>query len=305
MRGSVKRVVRAVAAAVAVGAVLTSAAPVAAALPFGKVVVRHADFSVGFNQFKSATAHCPAGDRLVSGGVQMLGDSTAQSSYGTYLGSSFPTSDLKGWTGSAGTTSNATYTFRVIVHCAPSASLPTYTVVRKVANLANRLDEKYAVAYCPTNTRAVAGGTQYLPENTATPKPTYPGATTGSVPFSNLAGWLGIGRNVGGIIGPERAMRLRVVAVCAKAVTVGKTTNDGYNFSGLPSVVAVAQRCNNNHHAVAGGMFFNNGDQVVSAHIAGRLVASYPTNDGAQWATLSNDEGGGASRALYVYCASV
>src|SRR4051794_31426169 len=115
MKQSVKRAFRAMAAAMAVMAVLASSVPAAAALPFGKVVIRHADFTVGFNAFTTATAHCPRGYRIVSGGVQMLGDNTARSSSSTWLGSSYPTADLKGWTGSAASDFTGPYTFRVIV----------------------------------------------------------------------------------------------------------------------------------------------------------------------------------------------
>lgn len=305
MRGTAKGVVRAAAAAIAVAAVLASAVPAAAALPFGKIVVRHADFTVGFDEVHAATARCPSGYRMVSGGVALLGGSSSQSSGSTYLGSSYPTADLKGWTGSAGSAFNGPYTFRVIVHCAPSASLPAYTVVRKIANLPNRLDEKSAIAYCPAHNEAIAGGTQFLPPTGSTAKPTLPGVTTGSVPLTNLSGWVGIGRNVGGLIGNERSMRLRTVVVCAASSGVGTATNDGVNLSDLHGVVAVTQRCNSNHHAVSGGFFFNSGGQVVDASVPGRIVASYPTSDGLQWATLTNDEGGKSSRAIYVYCASV
>src|SRR5262249_46722507 len=154
-------------------------------------------------------------------GVQMLGSSAKQSSHSTWLGSSYPTADLKGWTGSAASDFDGPYSFRVLVHCAPSSSLPPYTVVHRNVDLPNRLDEHSAIVDCPSHTRAVAGGTQFLSETSTTPHPTFPGATTGSVPFTDLAGWVGIGRNVGGLIGTERAMRLRVIAVCAPGSRVG------------------------------------------------------------------------------------
>ena len=264
-------------------------------------VMRHKDVHVGADSVNSATATCPSGDRVVNGGAYWLGSPPSLGH--SWLGSSFPTADLKGWTAS-GAREFSARDLRVVVTCAPSSALPAYTVVVGRTNIPNRSQEKQKAVYCPANTAVVTGGTVFEKlDSSRKPKPGLSGITTGSGALNGAIGWIGLGRNIGGLVGTQQPMRLRVIAVCAKASKVGTYQVRGGNFPS-DATTGGAANCDSGYGAVAGIAYWHasaNGN--TDPGLPGELIDSYPKLNGNGWVAHGyGTSGGDPEFSVIVFC---
>jgi hypothetical protein len=265
------------------------------------IVIRHKDVHVAADAVKAATATCPHGDRVINGGGYWLNGNTLSSGH-AWIGSSFPTADLTGWTASGARTGPGAGDFRVLVTCAASTSLPKYTVVKRRVDIPDRSEEEQVAAYCPANTEIVTGGTVFEPLGSTTRKPQLAGITTGSGALNGAIGWIGLGRNIGGMVATGKPMRLEVMAVCAKTAKVGTYSAIGHDFPAGNGVGGTAS-CPLNYRVIAGIAYWHaTGNGNTDPSLPGELVDSRPKTDGSGWTAHGDAPEGDTQLSVIAYC---
>lgn len=253
---------------------------VAAVVHPSSYIQKAATVTVASGASGTATATCPSGDLVVTGGAYWhpTNSSTSSPTINTSVSSSSPQTNLSGWYATGVNQSTQSMQMTVTADCLPKSALGKYTVLkREVLVDPNRPGN--ADLACKSGQLVIAGGGVWHKPG-SNPKPGLAAHLTTSDPDLNATGWSVAGTNTGSTV-----LDLRVVAVCVPSSMLfgaytGRAVNSAVSYGGVSERY---QACPSNTLAVAGGVEWTRGGTTPDTDVQNAIESSSVTGDGAEW----------------------
>lgn len=252
----------------------------------------------------AATATCPSGDVVVTGGAYWHPTTSDASdpTLATSISSSSPQTNLSGWYANGFNQSNQSMKLTVVAQCLPKSALGSYTILkREVVVDPNRPGN--ADLTCKSGQAVVEGGGVWHKPG-KNPKPGLFGFLSTSMPDASTTGW-----SVAGWSSSASDLDLRVVAVCVPlAIISGGYTGIAVNLAASYGNASERyQACPANKLAVAGGVEWGHGDGTPDTDVRNVIESSSVSADGSEWYAAVRFTDGRVATEFYtvkVYCLS-
>ena len=271
-----------VASAAATVLLFTSASGGAAQIVGSNLNYREKTVTVAAGAAVAATANCPSGQKMVTGGAYFHPTTSRVSdpTLSTEIRSSAPKLDQTGWYATGKNKAGVTLAFTTSVKCLPKSAIGTYTVRKREVTVDGHRPGN-ADLKCKTGQIAVAaGGAWHKPG--LNPKPGLNARVTFSMPDFRAEGW-----SVGGQNDSSSTLVLRVTVYCVPTSVLGGgyTSSSGAGVPMLPgTALEVYQACGVGTYAIAAGVGWGyDGSSSLGFDIANTIQSSGPTDYGTDW----------------------
>jgi hypothetical protein len=147
----------------------------------------------------------------------------------------------------------------------------------------------------------VSGGVDFERFDSTDPVTTMPGIITGIGPTGTFAGFLGAARNMGGVIGQERSMRMDLQVICTRPGAVANYDLWVTDFANHGGVTGGLIACKNDQwSAVSGGGYWHAAGDISNPDLDGQLVGTVPRPSG--WYTAGDGGDTGHRFVAYAIC---
>ncbi len=266
----------------AISSLLATATGAAATIQPGSYVTKTASITVAAGGNGAATAMCPSGDFVVTGGMYWHPTSSdiSDPSLYTTLRSSGPKPDLSGWYATGANNTGQGLTMTAVAQCLPKSSLGKYTLLTRDVVVDPGFPGN-ANLRCKSGQQVLTGGAAWHRPGEK-PKPGLAGYITSSSPFGKTS-WLTVGRNGGS----GTSLNMRVTALCVPVAILGS----GYGFINFSSIgvlhtgdtVEHYTPCPAGKHMVAGGANWGYAGGGADSDTGDTIESSSITADGSAW----------------------
>lgn len=283
----------AAAAIIAVVGIVAATATAGAAIHPGSYDQRLKSGTVPSGDTIVLQAHCPAGDRIVTGGAYwhesgQNGDASLET---TIIGSA-PTANARGWSVTGANLAGASLILTVLADCLPSGSVGAYSVQTSTVSFAESFGR--TSVKCPAGQEVVAGGAALLhPE--LDPTAAQDLFLQQSYPNKTGKGWYASAYN-----GGTTALDLKISALCRPTQSVGTYKQVVKHVTVLDDSAAddtadVYVHCPSGKHVVTGGAFWSPGPPPPYSPTTGyfgTIENITPTGDGTYWYVAGKSDDG-------------
>lgn len=289
-RRRTRRVSPWLAAMLAIVAILVTGMGAAAAIHPALATVHTKEVEVAMNGLAKGTVRCPAGKRVISGGVVFHRPDLPPAALAAKLISSSPTSDARGWHGAGASFEDLPILMRITAVCLPTRSIGSYTVRTKDLTADGALHFDGSLT-CGRGKRIVTGGAFWNPTDGGA-APTGADNLFRSGPRDGSR-WVASGFAFGS---PDDI--LRIVLLCRPAASLGSVslrTRDLTGGSDRDGSVS----CPAGKRAIAGGVDWIEDGTPIPA--GGSMTSSSVRSTRTGWYT-AGDTGPDTIMRLRVIC---
>lgn len=255
-----------------------------AAINNSSVVTHKATTMVADGASGAATAHCPSGDLVETGGAYWHPTTTDVSdpTLNAYLRSSAPLTNLAGWYASGINESGQDMNLTTVVRCVPQAQLGTHTLkTREVTVDPNRPGN--ADLHCPSGETAIAGGgVWHKPGGSAKPGlAAYLTTDIADDAFHGVApGWTVAGWNASTLV-----IDLRVIVLCVSTgvLTTGFGGGGGGGSETYGQTEQRYDQCGGSSKILSGGVLWGYPGDIPDTDTQNVIESSVPEANGSGW----------------------